>query len=146
MVVNRATVPYVTIYAMSVNLNSCSWQLGYYGIVWSDGRLVVLTFNIVCLIYVHISTPAIIICVIGTRCVDCGYSCHEKCQPSVPKTCHRIKPSSDPGCSTVRSSQAAGADVSAGAVGMMLCLTHCRLTAVLVTALVFTKHIPGSCC
>ncbi|KAL8615600.1 hypothetical protein ACOMHN_026590 [Nucella lapillus] len=31
----------------------------------------------------------------GTHCVDCGYNCHEKCQPLVPKTCSRLKSVAD---------------------------------------------------
>ncbi|XP_014253591.1 myotubularin-related protein 13 isoform X2 [Cimex lectularius] len=31
----------------------------------------------------------------GHRCIDCGYSCHEKCCDSVPKTCTKYKSVSD---------------------------------------------------
>ena len=27
----------------------------------------------------------------GVRCVDCGYSCHEKCAENVPKNCTKYK-------------------------------------------------------
>jgi myotubularin-related protein 5/13 len=27
----------------------------------------------------------------GMRCVDCGYSCHEKCAEGVPKNCTKYK-------------------------------------------------------
>lgn len=26
----------------------------------------------------------------GFRCADCGYNCHEKCRPLVPKDCHEF--------------------------------------------------------
>lgn len=29
------------------------------------------------------------------RCMDCGYSCHEKCMESVPKNCTKYKAVSD---------------------------------------------------
>ena len=31
-----------------------------------------------------------ICCPVGFRCVDCGYNCHEKCRPLVPKNCHEV--------------------------------------------------------
>ncbi|XP_026287376.1 myotubularin-related protein 13 isoform X1 [Frankliniella occidentalis] len=32
----------------------------------------------------------------GLRCMDCGYSCHDKCQENVPKNCTKYKAVSDP--------------------------------------------------
>lgn len=29
------------------------------------------------------------------RCMDCGYSCHEKCMESVPKNCTKYKSVAD---------------------------------------------------
>jgi myotubularin-related protein 5/13 len=31
----------------------------------------------------------------GMRCVDCGYSCHEKCAEGVPKNCTKYKAVAD---------------------------------------------------
>lgn len=31
----------------------------------------------------------------GMRCVDCGYSCHEKCAEGVPKNCTKYKAVTD---------------------------------------------------
>lgn len=31
----------------------------------------------------------------GMRCMDCGYSCHEKCMEGVPKNCTKYKAVSD---------------------------------------------------
>lgn len=31
----------------------------------------------------------------GMRCMDCGYSCHEKCMESVPKNCTKYKSVAD---------------------------------------------------
>ena len=31
----------------------------------------------------------------GMRCADCGYNCHEKCMPHVPKNCTKLRPVSE---------------------------------------------------
>ncbi|XP_070199867.1 myotubularin-related protein 13-like isoform X2 [Littorina saxatilis] len=50
----------------------------------------------------------------GTHCVDCGYNCHEKCQPMVPKTCSKLKSVADTAASAVNIPRAGGGDVTAG--------------------------------
>ncbi|KAG5884190.1 hypothetical protein JTB14_020713 [Gonioctena quinquepunctata] len=51
----------------------------------------------------------------GMRCIDCGYSCHEKCMDSVPKNCTKYKSVADSTTSQVIQSNAGdNASVSSG--------------------------------
>jgi len=44
----------------------------------------------------------------GLRCVDCGYSCHEKCAESVPKNCTKYKAVADGSLTTQTVSRGGG--------------------------------------
>nr|KAG5695682.1 hypothetical protein BaRGS_022359 [Batillaria attramentaria] len=48
----------------------------------------------------------------GTHCVDCGYNCHEKCQPMVPKTCTKLKAVTDTSASTISVTRPGGGDAT----------------------------------
>ncbi|XP_048241880.1 myotubularin-related protein 13-like isoform X3 [Haliotis rufescens] len=52
----------------------------------------------------------------GMRCVDCGYNCHDKCQPSVPKNCTKLKTMSDASASSSSISRTGGSDASSSSV------------------------------
>lgn len=47
----------------------------------------------------------------GLRCIDCGYSCHEKCCENVPKTCTKYKSVSD-GAHTNQTLSRSGGDTA----------------------------------
>ncbi|ESO95293.1 hypothetical protein LOTGIDRAFT_232003 [Lottia gigantea] len=54
----------------------------------------------------------------GMHCIDCGYNCHEKCQPSVPKNCTKLKSvTTDPNASSTNISRVAGSDASSTSAG-----------------------------
>ncbi|XP_050410421.1 myotubularin-related protein 13 isoform X2 [Patella vulgata] len=53
----------------------------------------------------------------GMHCIDCGYNCHEKCQPSVPKSCTKLKTVTDTSASSSNLSRTAGSDASSTSVG-----------------------------
>lgn len=48
----------------------------------------------------------------GMHCVNCGYNCHEKCMPHVPKNCTRLKPVSDTSASSSSISKTGGSEAS----------------------------------
>ena len=50
--------------------------------------------------------------------MDCGYNCHEKCQPMVPKTCTKLKAVTDTSTSAVSVAGVGGTDVSASSTGL----------------------------
>ncbi|XP_029848288.2 myotubularin-related protein 13 isoform X2 [Ixodes scapularis] len=57
----------------------------------------------------------------GMHCVDCGYNCHEKCLPSVPKNCTKYK-SVAPDPSSV--AMAKGANADGGSIGSGMHTTY----------------------
>lgn len=50
----------------------------------------------------------------GMRCIDCGYSCHEKCMESVPKNCTKYKSVTDSTTSHNQGNTGDSASVSSG--------------------------------
>ncbi|KAL4225636.1 ARS-binding factor 1 [Mactra antiquata] len=48
----------------------------------------------------------------GMHCTDCGYNCHEKCMPSVPKNCTKLKTVSDGSTSSSSISKPSGSEAS----------------------------------
>ncbi|XP_041365406.1 myotubularin-related protein 13-like [Gigantopelta aegis] len=52
----------------------------------------------------------------GMHCVDCGYNCHEKCQPFVPKSCTKLKTVADTSASSSNISQTGVSNTSSTSV------------------------------
>ncbi|XP_060586000.1 myotubularin-related protein 5-like, partial [Ruditapes philippinarum] len=48
----------------------------------------------------------------GMHCTDCGYNCHEKCMPNVPKNCTKLKTVSDASTSNSSLSKPSGSEAS----------------------------------
>ncbi|XP_052823707.1 myotubularin-related protein 13 isoform X6 [Octopus bimaculoides] len=48
----------------------------------------------------------------GMHCVNCGYNCHEKCMPHVPKNCKRLKAVPDTSASSSSISKTGGSEAS----------------------------------
>ncbi|KAL3842272.1 hypothetical protein ACJMK2_020304 [Sinanodonta woodiana] len=48
----------------------------------------------------------------GMHCADCGYNCHEKCKPSVPKNCTKLKTVPDSSTSSSSISRNVGSEGS----------------------------------
>ncbi|XP_053384706.1 myotubularin-related protein 13-like isoform X1 [Mercenaria mercenaria] len=48
----------------------------------------------------------------GMHCTDCGYNCHEKCMPNVPKNCTKLKAVSDASTSNSSISKPSGSEAS----------------------------------
>ena len=46
------------------------------------------------------------------HCTDCGYDCHEKCMPNVPKNCTKLKAVSDASTSNSSLSKPSGSEAS----------------------------------
>ena len=54
------------------------------------------------------------------RCSDCGYNCHEKCLPHVPKNCARLRPVSEISDSNTTLSKASIAETQSVTGGLYM--------------------------
>uniref|UniRef100_A0A0L8FQN0 PH domain-containing protein n=1 Tax=Octopus bimaculoides TaxID=37653 RepID=A0A0L8FQN0_OCTBM len=57
----------------------------------------------------------------GMHCVNCGYNCHEKCMPHVPKNCKRLKAVPDTSASSSSISKTGGSEASSVSGGTGSC-------------------------
>ncbi len=84
----------------------------------------------------------------GMRCIDCGYNCHEKCVPHVPKNCSRLRPVSEISDSNTTLSKASiseTASVTGGqctsSLTFVTCLRGELYSASSVSVLIIEEHI-----